>query len=84
MDYQREVIVGSTSNEGCKIAMRDIVCTVVVEAVPLRREAGERVTLKNLGLTVDAAATGLDTIGGTAGAVVDSSGSMAKGWTAVD
>ncbi len=49
MDYQKEVIVGGISNKGCKIAVRDIDCTVVVEVVPLRWEAGERVKLKNLG-----------------------------------
>ncbi len=41
--------MGGISNEGRKITVRGINCTVIEEVVPLRWEAGERVKPKNLG-----------------------------------
>ncbi len=41
--------MGGISNAGRKITARDINRTVIVEVVPLRQEARERVKLKNLG-----------------------------------
>ena len=40
--YQRKVIVGGVSNEGCKISAREINRRGVVEAIPLKRETRER------------------------------------------
>ncbi len=50
VDHQWKVIVGGISNKGRKIATGKINLSVVVEKIPLRRETGERVKLKNHGV----------------------------------
>ena len=43
VDHQRKVVVGGISDEGCKIAAREINRRVIVEVAPLRWETREMI-----------------------------------------